>query len=234
MKIQALKTRIFRPKENLLKFIAAYLPKIEDQTILVVTSKIVALSQGRIAKKINEKAKLKIIKQESDFVLPTKYVCLTVKDGQVMANAGVDESNANGQLILLPRDSFRVAKLIRNHFKKRHKLKNFGVIITDSHCLPLRAGITGMAIGYAGFKGLKSYARGGKDIFGRLFEYSRVDVADSLAAAAVLLMGEGDERQPLAVITGAPVAYSDRTDWRELKIDIREDMYGPMFGAIKK
>ena len=233
MKIQAIKTRIFLPKENLLKFVAGYLPKIKEKTILVVTSKIVALAEGRTVPFINRKQKAKLIKQENDFVLSTKYVCLTVKDGQVMANAGVDESNANGQLILLPKDSFRTARLIRNHFKKKYKLKNLGVIITDSRCLPLRAGITGMAIGYAGFKGLKSYTRGGKDIFGRLFEYSRVDVADSLAAAAVLLMGEGDERQPLAVITGAPVEYCAKTDWQELKIDIQEDMYGPMFKIFK-
>jgi coenzyme F420-0:L-glutamate ligase len=233
MKIQAIKTRIFKPREKLLPFIEGYLPKIKDKTILVVTSKIVALSEGRLVKKINEKTKMEIIRRESDFVLPTKYVCLTVKDGQVMANAGVDESNANGKLILLPKDSFKAAAGIRNYFKKKHGLKNLGVIITDSRCLPLRSGITGMAIGYAGFQGLKSYCRGGKDIYGRLFEYSRVDVADSLAAAAVLLMGEGDERQPLAIITGSTVAYRAKTDWRELKIDIKDDMYGPMFKALK-
>ncbi|MDD4900977.1 MAG: coenzyme F420-0:L-glutamate ligase [Patescibacteria group bacterium] len=233
MRIKAIKTRIFKPREKLLLFIASYLPKIKDKTILVVTSKIVALSQGRLVDKVDEKTKMRIIRQESDFVLPTKYVCLTVKDGQVMANAGVDESNGNGRLILLPKDSFKAAAKIRSHFKKKYRLKNLGVIITDSRCLPLRSGITGMAIGYAGFQGLKSYARGGQDIFGRLFEYSRVDVADSLATAAVLLMGEGDERQPLAVITGAPVAFCKKTDWQELKIDIREDMYGPMFKALK-
>lgn len=233
MKIQAIKTRIFKPKENLLKFIDNHLPAIEEKTILIVTSKIVALSQGRVVKKIDESTKLKIIKRESEFVLSTKLVYLTIKDSLIMANAGVDESNGNGQIIMLPKDSFKAAAKIRNYFKKKYRLKNLGVIITDSRTAPLRAGITGAALGYAGFKGLKDY-RQRLDIFGRPFKYSRVDVADSLAAAAVLLMGEGDERQPLAIISHAPVEYVDKTDKNELKIDIKEDMYGPIFKAIRK
>lgn len=233
MKIQAIKTRIFKPKEKLLPFIESYAPVIKEKTILVVTSKIVALAEGRVVKKIDEKTKLKIIKRESEFVIPTKFVYLTIKNGQVLANAGIDESNGNGRMILLPKDSFKTAMKIRNYFKKKYKLKNLGVIITDSRCLPLRAGITGLALGYAGFKGLKDYRRR-LDIFGRPFKFSRVDVADSLAAAAVLLMGEGDERLPLAIISHAPVEYADKTNKNELKIDLKEDMYGPIFKAIKK
>ena len=233
MKIQTIKTRIFKPKEKLLPFITSRLPSIKEKTILVVTSKIVALAEGRLVKKIDENTKLEIIKRESDFVLPTKYVYLTIKDGQIMANAGVDESNANGQIIMLPKDSFKTTRLIRNYFKKKYKLKNFGVIITDSRCLPLRAGTTGMAIGYAGFKGLKDYRRR-LDIFGRPFKYSRVDIADSLATAAVLCMGEGDEKQPIAIITSAPVEYSNRINKNELKINIKEDMYGPIFKILRK
>jgi dihydrofolate synthase / folylpolyglutamate synthase len=232
MKVKAIRTRIFKPGEKLLLFIENYLPNFKDGCILVITSKIVALSEGRLTPKINENNKLKIIKRESSFVLPTKFVYLTVKDGQVLANAGVDESNANGQLILLPGDSFKTANKIRRYFKKKYSLKNFGVIITDSRCLPLRAGITGLALGYAGFKGLKDY-RGNKDIFGQPFKYSRVDVADSLATSAVLLMGEGNEQQPLAIITGAPVEYSDKINKKELQIDIRDDIYGPMFKSLK-
>lgn len=232
MKIQAIKTKIFLPRGNLLAFLAKYLPKISERSILVVTSKIVALSEGRFVVKTDEAAKERIIRQESALVIPTKYVYLTIKDGMVMANAGVDESNGDGRIILLPQDSYKAAIKIRNFFKKKYRLKNFGVIITDSRCLPLRAGIVGVALGYAGFKGLKKY-QNQPDIFGRPFEYSRVDVADSLAAAAVLCMGEGREKQPLALISGAPVEYASKTDKNELKIDIREDIYGPLFRKIK-
>jgi len=231
MKIQAIKTRIFKPEEKLLPFLENYLPLVKEKTILIITSKIVALSEGRLVDNLNEKTKLEIIKRESDFVLPTKLVYLTIKDGQVMANAGVDESNAAGRIILLPRDSFKAAAKIRNYFRKKYHLKNLGVIITDSRCLPLRAGVTGSAVGYAGFKGLKDY-RGFPDIFGRPFKFSRVDVADSLAAAAVLLMGEGAEQRPLCIITSAPVEFSGRVDRNELKIKIKDDMYGPMYKSL--
>jgi len=232
MKIKAIKTRVFKPKENLFLFVEKYLPKISEKSILIITSKIVALAEGRLVKYIDEKSKAKIIKAESEFTLKTKYVFLTIKDGIVMANAGVDESNADGNIILLPNDSFKAAAQIRKYFCHKYKFKNFGVIITDSRCLPLRAGITGVALGYAGFKGLKNY-QGKPDIFKRPFKYSRVDVADSLATAAVLEMGEGDERKPLAIINEAPVEYTNRTNKNELKIDIKEDIYGPLFRKIK-
>ena len=232
MKIKAIKTAIFPPRGKLLSFIEKYLPKITDNTILVVTSKIVALSEGRFVVRTDEAAKERIIKQESEVVLPTKYVSLTIKNGIVMANAGVDESNGNGFIILLPRDSFKAASKIRRHFKKKFRLKNFGVIITDSRCLPLRAGITGVALGYAGFQGLKSY-QGKLDIFGRPFQYSRVDVADSLATAAVFCMGEGQEKQPMALISDAQLDYVERINKDELKINLREDMYEPLFRKIK-
>ncbi|MCX6794717.1 MAG: coenzyme F420-0:L-glutamate ligase [Candidatus Falkowbacteria bacterium] len=232
MKIKTFKTSIFKPNENLLSFVARYLQKIPDNSILVVTSKIVALSEGRFINDADETTKERIIRQESETVLKTKYVYLTIKDGIVMANAGVDESNGNGLIILLPQDSFKAASKIRRHFKKKLRLKNFGVIITDSRCLPLRAGITGVALGYAGFKGLKSY-QGKLDIFGRPFQYSRVDVADSLATAAVFCMGEGQEKQPLALISEVRLDYVERINKDELKIDLREDMYEPLFRKIK-
>lgn len=228
MLVKAVKTKIFQAKQNLISFIEYHIPKISDNTILVVTSKIVALSEGRVEENINENSKLKIIKRESELVLQTKYVCLTMKDGVVMANAGVDESNANGKIILLPRDSFKSARILRNYFKKKYDLKNFGVIISDSRSLPLRSGITGVALGYAGFSGLKDY-RKQLDIFNRPFHFSRVNVADSLATAAVLCMGEGNERRPLALITGFPFQSLERVNKNELKINIKEDFYGPMF-----
>jgi len=227
MKIQAIKTKVFKPKEDLLAFIENYLPGIKEKTILVVTSKIVALAEGRFVQKNNETTKLKIIKRESRLVMPTKRVYLTIKDGQFMANSGIDESNANGWLILLPKNSFKAAAKIRNHFKKKHKLKNFAVLITDSRCLPLRAGITGAALGYAGFQGLRDYRRC-LDIFHRPFKYSRVNLADGLAAAAVLCMGEGKERQPLALITEAPVRFNEKINKKETIINPAEDIFYPL------
>jgi len=117
--------------------------------------------------------------------------------------------------------------------QKKFKIKNLGVLITDSRLFPLRAGIVGAAIGYAGFKGVKDY-RGTGDIFGRILKLSRTDIADSLATAAVVCMGEGREQQPLALITDAPVVFTEKVNKKELYIDPREDLYQPLFEKIKK
>ncbi|TSC77916.1 MAG: hypothetical protein G01um101424_50 [Parcubacteria group bacterium Gr01-1014_24] len=233
MRIKAIKTRIFRENEDLLHFIFKYVKKIPENSVLVITSKILALSEGRTLKIKGEKEKIKVIKRESDFALKTKYVWLTIKDGMAMASSGIDESNADGKIILLPGDSFKSASLVRGALRKKFKIRNLGVLITDSRLFPLRAGIVGVALGYAGFAGIKSYI-GEKDIFGRKLKMSKTDIADSLATSAVLCMGEGKEKQPLALIISAPVKFVEKVNKKELYIDPREDLYQPLFEKIRK
>ena len=232
MLIQAFKTRIFQEGEDLFDFICAYVKHIPEKSVLVITSKIVALSEKRTREIKNSRTKETVIKSESDWALHTKYVWLTIKNGLVLASAGVDESNANGRLILLPKDSFKSASEILKKVKKFYKVKKIGVIITDSRLFPLRAGIVGVALGYAGIKGIRDY-RGKPDIFGRKLKISQVDVADSLSTSAVLVMGESNERQPLALIEKAPVEFTNKVSRRELLIDIKEDIYQPLFEKAK-
>src|SRR3989338_7118235 len=204
MQITPIKTRIFKENEDLFSFVFKYIKKIEENSVLVIASKIVALGEGRTVEYKNKKQKIKLIKKESNLAIKTKLVWLTIKDGIVMANAGIDESNGRGKLILLPPNSFNSAKKIRALLCAKYKIKNLGIIISDSSLLPLRSGVIGVALGYAGFKGVKSY-KGRKDIFGRKFVYQKTNVADSLATTATVCMGEGNEQQPLALITNAPV-----------------------------
>lgn len=231
MLVTPIHTRVFQEGENLFSFITSHVKKIPENAVLVVTSKIVALAEGRTISN-DPKTKEKIIKSESAWAKNTKYVWLTLTDGMLMANAGIDESNANGKLILLPKDSFASAKLLWKKLRAHYGLKTLGIVITDSHTYPLRAGTTGVALGYAGFKGIKDY-RGIKDIFGRAFHFSRVSVADGLAAAAVLAMGEGAERMPLALITDAPVVFTERIQRSELVIPPADDMYAPLFKGFR-
>ena len=233
MTIKAIKTHIFQEGDDLMAFITRYFKKLPERSVVVVTSKIVALAEKRTAVAGNAKTKEKLIRAESEFAIPTKYVWLTVKDGMVMASAGIDESNANGKLILLPEDSFKTARFLRKKLRQKYGVKELGVLITDSRTIPLRAGVTGVALGYAGFRGIKDY-RGTPDIFGRRFTFSRTDVADSIATAAVLLMGEGNEQQPLAIIEKAPITFCDTIHRKELYIDIQEDMYQPLFSKLPK
>ncbi len=232
MYVKAITTKVFQEKENLNDFILKYLPRVSEGSVIVVTSKIVALAEGRTAVFKNQKEKEVLIKKESTFAIKTPLVWLTIKDGTVMANAGVDESNAQGKIILLPQDSFQAAEKLRIALKKHYKVKKLGILITDSRLMPLRAGVVGVALGYAGFQGLKNYV-GKKDIFGRKFKFEQTDIADSLATAAVLTMGEGAEQKPLALIIEAPVTFTNQVNKKELRIDPKKDLYAPLFKKLK-
>lgn len=228
-----IKTRIFREGDDLLSFISSYLKKLPEKSILIITSKIVALSEKRTVANYSQAIKEKLIKSESSLAIPTKKVWLTITDGLLMPSAGIDESNANGKLILLPKNSFATAERIRQKLCARFGITQLGIIISDSRTLPLRAGVVGVALGYAGFQGLKDY-RGTPDIFGRKFEYSTTNCADSLATAAVLVMGEGREQQPLAVIKNSTVEFCNSVNPNELIINPEDDMYRPLFSTLTK
>lgn len=233
MKVTPVKTKIFFEGEDLIKFILDNIEPLKEGSILVVTSKIIALAEKRTAVVSDACTKEDLIQMESQWSLETKHVWLTIKDNQVMPSAGIDESNANGKLILLPKDSFKTAFKLRQELMNKFRLKRLGILVTDSRTIPLRAGVSGVALGYAGFKGIRDY-RKTEDIFGRKFEYSRLDIADSLASAAVLVMGEGAEQKPLAIIEDAPVEFTDKINKKELRIDIEDDMYGPLFKKLSK
>ena len=229
MEVRPIKTRVFKEGENLSEFIHEHIPELKDGSILAVASKIVALAEGRTIGLANDEEKEALIKQESEWmrkVLPKWW--LTVRDGTVVVNAGIDESNADGKLILLPNNSWDSAECLYASLLQNTSIRNLGVIITDSRIMPLRAGVVGVALGYAGFRGVRDY-RGKPDLFGRTMEVTRTNVADSLATAATLVMGEGAESQPLAIIEEAPVEWAERVDRDELKISHEQDMFKHLF-----
>lgn len=240
MNIRPVKTRIFREWEGLISFITQHVPKLTEGSVLAVTSKIVALSEGRTAVAKTEAQRKKIIKAESTWTRPSKLVLLTLKDGMLLPNAGVDESNAAGpstqlgvkNLVLLPLDSFKAARSLCIELRTFYKVKKLGVVLTDSRVMPMRKGVLGVALGYAGFKGIRDY-RGKKDLFGRTMKITWQNIPDALATAAALCMGEGNERQPLAVIEDAPVEFVERVNRRELLIDPRQDMYSALFRPMQ-
>lgn len=232
MNIRPIRTRIFKEGVNLAAFIARHITKLKNGSVLAVTSKIVALSEGRTVEAKNKKQKAKLIREESEWALQTHPEWWwTEKDGMLLVNAGVDDSNAKGKLVLLPEDSFRSAELLRKRLKSLYGVKKLGVVITDSRISPMRAGVTGVALGYAGFRGIRDY-RGKRDIFGRKLKVTMTDIADSLATAATLVMGEGAERQPLALIEGAPVEFVEKVNRRETQIAPKDDMYWPLFKRV--
>jgi putative folate metabolism gamma-glutamate ligase len=239
MRVHAIKTHRIVQDRDLFALLDRYLTSFDDGAILAITSKIVSICQGRRVR-VQDADKQALIESEADCWLApsaSKYhVSLTIKDHTLIPMAGVDESNGNGYYVLWPRDPQRVANEVRAYLSQRFARRQVGVIITDSKTTPLRWGVTGVAIAHSGFLALNDYV-GQPDIFGRLLQMTRVDVADALAAAAVLVMGEGSEQTPLAVIGDVPfVAFQERDPSpEELKgrwIDIEDDLYAPLLKGV--
>ncbi len=208
MEILPIKTRIFKENEDLFDYIISNVFSVENGDIIVITSKIVALSQGRT---VGLKDKEKAIIRESKKIIKTPWALLTLTNEGWNINAGVDESNANHKVILLPKNIFQTADVLQKKFLKHFKLKRLGVLITDTKSLPLRAGTIGQAVGYAGFAPLKNYI-GKKDLFGKKSRFTKSNIADALSAVAVLNMGEGDECIPLVIIKNAPVIFTQKNN----------------------
>jgi coenzyme F420-0:L-glutamate ligase len=206
MQITAFKTPLFEENQSLIDFIKENTPKLVDGDVLAITSKLVALSEGRIGK-IEDREK--IIHTESTKVIETPWAFLTLTQRGWEINAGIDESNVEGGVTLMPRDAFLTAETIWNELKKFYNLENLGIIITDTKSVPLRVGTIGRTISCAGFLPTKSYI-GKEDLYGRKSRVTISNVADSLSAVAVLMMGEGDEQSPLVIIKGAPVNFINR------------------------
>ena len=243
MLIKPIKTRVFLPPQDdlfsLIKESFANV-KLKEKSIIVITSKIVSIGQGQCVKKDSVKDKDALIKKEADYYLdrdqvPQGYVVLTMKNNILIPSAGIDESNSNEYYILWPKHPFKAAKEIYDFIKENYHLKDFGLIISDSHCTPLRSGTQGVSIAYAGFYPLKDY-RGKEDIFKRKLKMSQSNIADSLAAAAVIVMGEGNEQTPIAVIEDIDfVEFKefDPTKNNPLNIDKDDDIYAPLLKGAK-
>ena len=241
LQVEAIETPIFKLGDSLANFIQTSLekagvdPKRLEGKILIITSKIVSLSEKRIVPK-SEISKEALVKRESDHYMgEIAYGCfLTIKNGLFIPSAGIDESNAEGDFyILYPADPYQAALEIRNTLAGFWNLKNLGVILSDSKVTPLRGGVTGVSLAHAGFRGVNSHV-GQPDLFGTPLKMTTVNVADALAAAAVVCMGEANESCPLALVT-ADVHFqtSDaKTSEKEVSIPMDFDLYGPMFKRL--
>lgn len=244
MKIKAIKTRLARPpKDDLFDIITRSIKNIPEGSILVIASKIVSIHQGRCIPTDKVADKDELIKKEADRYLPRRavpkgYAILTYKNKLLIPSAGIDESNVGDYYLLWPNNLNKFTKEVYNYLRKKYKVKDFGIIISDSHTVPLRRGVMGIALSYFGFLPLNDY-RGKKDLFGRKFKVSTTNVVDSLAVSAVLEMGEGTEQTPLVMITDLPFVkfnsrvYKPSSKNKKLEIPWKEDLYGPLLNAIK-
>jgi len=215
--------------------------EIEDKDLLAITSKAVAVAQKRLVKLSSidpkEKAKtlakkyglepsfVEVVLQESEKVYGgvTKTL-LTLKNNVLVANAGVDRKNApEGYVILWPLNPHESAEKIRREILAKTS-KHVGVLIIDSRITPLRMGTTALAIGISGFKPIKD-CRVERDLFSKRICITRHALADDLASAAHLVMGETTARTPAVLLRNAPVALSEEFNPNSMTIPAEQCLF---------
>jgi coenzyme F420-0:L-glutamate ligase/coenzyme F420-1:gamma-L-glutamate ligase len=224
---------LIRPGDDLAGLILSSLKEggieLQSGDVLVVAQKIVSKAENRIvdlsqvepSKKALDLAKdtqkdprlVEVILSESREVLRVREGLIIVEHrlGFVCANAGVDHSNVGGEdtVLLLPEDPERSAKEIRKALESETSAE-IGVLVIDSHGRAWRMGTEGVAIGVSGFPALLDM-RGKPDLFDRKLEVTQVGLADELAAAASLVMGQSDERRPVVHVRGFPYPLREGT-----------------------
>ncbi len=243
MIIKPIKTKKFiPPQDDMFVAIRSAVKKISEKSIFAITSKVVSIHEGRCVQVESVSDKDKLIMAEADFYLPrdkkNPWVLHTLSHNLLIPTAGIDESNANGFYILWPKDPKRSAREIYAWVRKTYGVKDVGIVITDSHSIPLRRGVMGISLAHYGFAPLNDY-RGKKDLFGRDFHVSQTNVADGLAAAAVLAMGEGAEQTPVALITDVEFVVFEskpsgsKKEFSSFEVPVEQDMYAPFFMRMK-
>jgi coenzyme F420-0:L-glutamate ligase / coenzyme F420-1:gamma-L-glutamate ligase len=189
--------------------------------VVVVAQKIVSKVEGRLArpadvvagaaaielaaKTARDPAMAQLILDESSEILRSTPAAIIARHrtGHVLANAGIDASNVEGGDVLLwPLDPDASARTIRAELERLTGIRP-AVVIADSLGRAWRIGTVGAAIGSAGLTVLEDQRGKGKDLFGRTLQATVIAVADGIAAAAVLAMGEGAEGTPSALVRGA-------------------------------
>ena len=196
--------------------------ELRDDDVLVLASKIVSKAEGRTvalnsvepgarAKELGERTgkdtrEIELMLRESTEVVRARpgLIITRHKLGFVSANAGIDHSNvAPGEsecVILLPEDPDASARELRERVNQETG-RHVGVIIADSHGRPHRLGTVGVAIGAAGLPAVEDW-RGREDLFGYTLQHTEIGLADMIASAATLLLGQAREGTPIVHVRG--------------------------------
>ena len=212
--------------ENLESFIVESLKdySIKENSVLAITSKLFSLEENR---KVSEKDKEKIVREEADHYLAQSHYGhhLTIKEGMILPSSGIDQSNSpSGEYLLLPKNPYLSLKNLWEKLKKKWSLKTLGLLMTDSSTTPLRRGVTGVALAHWGFEAVTDL-RGEEDLYKRKLQVTTINNNDALATMAVWMMGEGKEQCPLVMIENAKLQWSDKSSPDEIRIPLQEDLY---------
>ena len=179
-----------------------------DQDLVIVTSKVVSKSEGRVVPFDGTEAhKVALIENEAKRVLRRRGTLRITEShhGFISANAGIDLSNtADGTAVLLPKEPDRSARRFRAELRRRRKV-DVAVIVTDTFGRVWRQGVTDIALGSAGVRPILDL-RGTTDASGRLLEATEVAIVDEIAGAANLVLGKA-KGTPFALVRGLDESY---------------------------
>jgi coenzyme F420-0:L-glutamate ligase/coenzyme F420-1:gamma-L-glutamate ligase len=216
---------------------------IQDGDVIVITHVVVSRAEGNVinletvnpsvfAKSVSKITKkdprlVEVILREAKRIVRMKngkFITET-KEGLICANSGIDQSNVPGNsfVALLPKNSDNSAKIIRDKFQ-RISGKKVAVIISDTHGRPFRLGEINIALGTSGLNPLRD-RRGEKDLFGYKIRMKRTAIADELASAAELVIGQTNEGIPVAVIRGYDYPKSETAQAKKLIRPSEEDLF---------
>jgi F420-0:gamma-glutamyl ligase len=238
MKITAYSTPLVIAGDDVHQIIASSIHTLRERSVVVIASKIFSTSENRFVPKKSEDKEEKhhLVQQEAEWYTEPHSslynLMLTIKRNWIFVNAGIDESNADGQFILWPADPQKSVNQVWHFLRQHYGVKEVGVTMSDSASIPLNWGVTGHAIAYCGFNPLRSYI-GKPDLFGRLMQMEQVNLAQSITAAATLEMGEGNERTPLGVVEEIKdIEFLDHVPTAEelaaQKIELEHDVFAPI------
>ena len=237
---KSIKTERIEPNsQTLLALLDSALDAVPEKSVVAITSKVVSLCEGAV-RPVQGTDKDQLIREESEYYVAEKIskygLDFTIIQNTLMPNAGIDESNAGDVYVLWPRDSQATANAVRQYLVDRFELKEVGVVITDSTCRPLRFGVSGIALAFSGFEPFHNYV-GQKDLFGRPFVMAQSDIVGSLAGTSVMLMGEGAESTPLALLSDLDfVQFVPRNPTQEeldtLRIPLEDDLFAPFITSV--
>lgn len=220
-----------RPGDDVGALIAAAAPWLADGDVVVVTSKIIAKAEGRLAEvpasgPEREAARVKLLAAETARVVARRgqTEIVATHHGFVMASAGIDASNVDhNQLVLLPLDPDAAARALRAGLRARLAV-DVAVIVSDTTGRPWRLGLVDVALGAAGLEVLRDY-RGERDAHGNELQITQMAVADELASAAELVKNKYDQ-VPVAVVRGFPrVSTQDGPGAVSLLRPAEEDLF---------
>jgi coenzyme F420-0:L-glutamate ligase/coenzyme F420-1:gamma-L-glutamate ligase len=239
---------LFKPGQDLskeiIKAISSESIEVDDGDVIAIAQKIVSKSENRyldislispsdeaitLSKQIDKDPKfIQAILNESKKVVRYRMGVLIVehKLGFIHANAGIDRSNIDQEqdiVLLLPEDPDASAKAISKSLSKFFT-KNISVIITDTMGRPFRNGIVGFTIGSHNIECLLD-ERGKKDLYGNKLRVTQIGIADELAAASSLLMGQAAQKKPVILIKGYQFKQNNLSDSQSLIRGEEEDLF---------